>query len=197
MHTVLELIKYFNEKREGIIMGDLFITIFLGWAGVHKFIKKQTGMGILYLLTFGLFGIGWIIDIVKEIADLNLVSASSVNSSHNTELTSNIESKSLQLVFSNDFMIVGAQYECRKNKHKMRHAVIAKMKPNMQVNIEKYSYKGSPAYMIVDPKTHLDLGVLSQGAADWISRDYPNAKIEGILTERHNDTFKVKINVYQ
>ena len=44
--------------------GMLICTIFGGWFGLHKFMKKETGMGILYLLTFGLFGIGWIIDIV-------------------------------------------------------------------------------------------------------------------------------------
>ena len=45
-------------------MEDFLITIFLGWAGVHKFMKKKTGMGVLYLLTFGLFGIGWVMDII-------------------------------------------------------------------------------------------------------------------------------------
>lgn len=30
----------------------------------HKFYEGKTGMGILYLCTMGLFGIGWIIDIV-------------------------------------------------------------------------------------------------------------------------------------
>lgn len=30
----------------------------------HKFYEGKIGMGILYLCTFGLFGIGWIIDII-------------------------------------------------------------------------------------------------------------------------------------
>lgn len=42
-----------------------FVTLFLGMFGVHKFLDKKYGMGILYLCTFGLFGIGWIIDIVR------------------------------------------------------------------------------------------------------------------------------------
>jgi len=35
-----------------------------GWFGLHKFMEKKIGLGILYLLTFGIFGIGWIIDCI-------------------------------------------------------------------------------------------------------------------------------------
>lgn len=40
-----------------------FVTLFLGYFGVHKFMDKKYAMGILYLFTFGLFGIGWLIDV--------------------------------------------------------------------------------------------------------------------------------------
>lgn len=43
-------------------MFDLIITVLFGWLGVHKFIKGKIGIGILYLLTMGLFGIGWFVD---------------------------------------------------------------------------------------------------------------------------------------
>ena len=42
----------------------LLLCIFLGYFGAHKFYEGKVGMGILYLFTFGLFGIGWIIDII-------------------------------------------------------------------------------------------------------------------------------------
>ena len=45
----------------------IVIVVFLGMFGVHKFIDKNYKMGILYLFTGGLFGIGWIIEIIKEI----------------------------------------------------------------------------------------------------------------------------------
>lgn len=41
------------------------VTLLLGWLGIHKFAEGKVGMGVLYLFTFGLFGIGWIVDIVK------------------------------------------------------------------------------------------------------------------------------------
>lgn len=43
----------------------LIVCILLGWAGVHRFMRRQTGMGLLYLFTGGLFGIGWIVDIIR------------------------------------------------------------------------------------------------------------------------------------
>lgn len=44
---------------------ELCLCLFFGWLGAHKFYAKKTGMGVLYLCTLGLFGIGWIIDTVK------------------------------------------------------------------------------------------------------------------------------------
>lgn len=40
------------------------LCFFLGYFGAHKFYEGKTGTGILYLLTFGLCGIGWIIDTI-------------------------------------------------------------------------------------------------------------------------------------
>ena len=50
---------------------ELLLTLFLGQFGVHKFYKKQMGMGILYLCTCGLFGIGWLIDIIRLLKNWN------------------------------------------------------------------------------------------------------------------------------
>lgn len=47
------------------------ITLLFGWFGVHKFIKKKWGMGILYLCTFGLFGIGWAVDCICAFIQLS------------------------------------------------------------------------------------------------------------------------------
>ena len=43
----------------------LLVTIFLGGLGVHRFMAGKIGTGIIWLLTGGCFGIGYIIDIVN------------------------------------------------------------------------------------------------------------------------------------
>ncbi len=43
----------------------LLITIFLGGLGVHRFMAGKIGTGIIWLLTGGCCGIGYIIDIVQ------------------------------------------------------------------------------------------------------------------------------------
>lgn len=43
----------------------LLLCIFFGFLGGHKFYEEKNGVGILYILTFGLFGIGIIIDLIS------------------------------------------------------------------------------------------------------------------------------------
>ena len=42
----------------------LVLCIFLGYFGAHQFYAGKNSMGWIYLFTMGLFGIGWIIDII-------------------------------------------------------------------------------------------------------------------------------------
>lgn len=42
----------------------LLLCIFLGVFGGHKFYEGKAGMGVLYLFTGGLFGIGLIVDFI-------------------------------------------------------------------------------------------------------------------------------------
>lgn len=62
---------YANADTSPIILAkpknkwvSLCLCIFLGFFGAHKFYEGKIGMGILYLCTCGLFGIGWLVDII-------------------------------------------------------------------------------------------------------------------------------------
>ena len=46
----------------------LLLCIFLGIFGAHKFYLGKIGVGLVYIFTYGLFGIGWLIDLVSLIA---------------------------------------------------------------------------------------------------------------------------------
>ena len=42
----------------------LLLCLAGGYLGAHKFYVGKVGAGILYLLTFGLFGFGWVVDLI-------------------------------------------------------------------------------------------------------------------------------------
>lgn len=48
-----------------------FLCLFLGFLGAHKFYEGKAGMGILYIFTGGLFGIGAIIDLITILCKPN------------------------------------------------------------------------------------------------------------------------------
>lgn len=50
-----------REKNKWVAF---LLCLFLGYFGAHKFYEGKVGMGILYLLTAGLIGIGWLIDCI-------------------------------------------------------------------------------------------------------------------------------------
>lgn len=50
-----------NQKSKGVAA---ILCIFLGWLGVHRFYTGKVGTGILYLFTWGIFGIGIFIDLI-------------------------------------------------------------------------------------------------------------------------------------
>lgn len=84
---------YENSKK------DLIITIFLGLIGTHRFLKKDYKMGLVFLCTLGIFGFGWIRDIVisfKKVLDdcSKLKNAPKKDTKNISSSKSKVESKS-------------------------------------------------------------------------------------------------------
>ncbi|MBQ7138712.1 MAG: TM2 domain-containing protein [Clostridia bacterium] len=46
----------------------LLLCFFLGIIGAHKFYLGRFGLGLVYLFTYGLFGIGWLVDMIVLLA---------------------------------------------------------------------------------------------------------------------------------
>lgn len=49
----------------------VLLCFFLGFLGAHKFYEGKAGMGILYILTVGLFGIGVLVDFITLLCKPN------------------------------------------------------------------------------------------------------------------------------
>jgi hypothetical protein len=47
----------------------LILSLFVGWFGIDRFYLGRIGTGILKLLTLGLFGVWWLIDIILIATD--------------------------------------------------------------------------------------------------------------------------------
>jgi len=56
---------YAVRRKDSQTMLILALIGFLGVAGIHRFVLGQIGMGVLYLLTYGLCWIGTIVDLVN------------------------------------------------------------------------------------------------------------------------------------
>lgn len=102
---IIEFIKIQSLNEGGIMKKShqtsvnaktyLLLTIFLGWIGGHRFYRKQFALGILYLLTGGLFCIGWIVDIGIAISKYNQ-GKKAINNMQSFQSNSNILTDELQ-----------------------------------------------------------------------------------------------------
>ena len=55
------------EKSEKTRLPALLLCLFLGGLGIHRFYAGKVGTGVIWLLSGGLLGIGWLVDLIMII----------------------------------------------------------------------------------------------------------------------------------
>lgn len=83
--------------------------------------------------------------------------------------------------------VVGGEYPCRKDKKTMRDTAEKGIRIGSRVTIERYTYQGQPAYMVINSKNSLDIGVLSQGMAFKVSKQTKAKVIQGEIVDTFSD----------
>lgn len=154
-------------------MTGLLIAIFLGPFGGYRFYKRQYLLGVVYLLTFGLFFIGWFVDIYVSIRELT---------GTKKEITSTET-------------IMGAFAECKKNPSKKRIEIIQGLSVGDALNLEIDHYEGKPYYIVVDPHTGLDIGSLRSETSALIRNKYASAHLSAVLTKKDIDYPEVSLTI--
>ena len=154
-------------------MKGLLLAILLGPFGGYRFYKKQYVLGVVYLLTFGLFCIGWFVDIFVAIRELT--GAKGIITSTET--------------------IMGAFAECKKNPSKKRVEVIQGLSVGAVLNLEIDYYEGKPYYIVVDPHTGLDIGSLRSETSAMIRNNYSEAQMSAVLSKKDIDYPEISLTI--
>lgn len=66
LDTQLENYKTIKSSKNG---SKFLLIALLGPLGIHKFLEKKYVIGVIYLLTFGIFGLGVIYDLINDYAE--------------------------------------------------------------------------------------------------------------------------------
>lgn len=172
-------------------MKDFAITLCLGWLGVHRFMQKKYGTGILWLCTFGLFGIGWIADIIVAFTKL----------SANKNKMQEQKQQKLRLVKTLHTQIVGTFADCDLDSEQYREDLILTIKKNQQLSLQYWEYNGEPAYYVMHP-SGVDVGCLPKDISKNIYENYKECEFEvivndRILDDRNNETCNLQIYIYR
>lgn len=157
-------------------MTGLLLAIFLGWAGGYRFYKKQIGLGILYLLTGGIFFIGWFVDIFLAIREMM-----GVNSAPS--------------IIQSTVQVKGAFAECRKDPSRKRAEIIEGLNVGDVLTFETGLYEGKPFYMVVDPKTGMDIGALPSETNQSIRKQFTDPKLSASLTKKDTELPEIFLTV--
>lgn len=163
-------------------MGLFLCCLFGGFFGLHKFVEGKVGMGILYLCTGGLCGIGWLIDIIITLVKW-LSKPKPVKQVKAPEpVVKTVKPESPYIIFT--FTVAGVTF---KNGRKTRQAILRALKWEDEIietiDLEQYEYEGKPAvYVKIN---------------DQVIGNIPADKVETFLEyEEKHDRYNITCDVY-
>lgn len=181
-------------------MNDFIITLLFGWLGVHKFMQKKYGLGILYFFTLGLCGIGWAVDTIAAFMRMT-TGKQPAPATQNPNTFSEVRASGKQLIKSFDTVIVGTFAKSSKYPDEKREDQIFRIKKNAKLDLEFWRYKGDPAYYVCDCGT--DVGCIRAGLAKIIYDEYSDCEfvvtaLERVMDDRNECmTYKIRIDIYR
>lgn len=181
-------------------MNDFIITLLFGWLGVHKFMQKKYGLGILYFFTLGLCGIGWAVDTIAAFMRMT-TGKQPAPATQNPNTFSEVRASGKQLIKSFDTVIVGTFAKSSKYPDEKREDQIFRIKKNAKLDLEFWRYKGDPAYYVCDCGT--DVGRIRAGLAKIIYDEYSDCEfvvtaLERVMDDRNECmTYKIRIDIYR
>ena len=152
------------------IAGVLF-AVFLGPLSAYRFYRKQYFLGVIYLFTAGLLGIGWIIDIIAAIK----YNPNEVVSSAQT-----FEMEGYTEVVRMHTRVVGSSYPCIRladcSRQDILHGLSMPFRKD-RINIEYTEYDGEPAYLVVRDDG-VDIGYLKKELSAKLAKKYPGCPLK-------------------
>lgn len=158
-------------KNEKAII-DFVLCLFLGYLGIHKFYEGKIGLGVLYLFTFGLFGIGWLIDICISLK--NLINSSSNKNSNSTSTSS-----------YRTWVIRATGVTFNNEDGSSRQNLISSLNVGELVKLSPYKYKEEDAIYILNSKNKI-LGNIPVEYATEITNKLHSNIIEKTIVEEAN-----------
>lgn len=183
-------------RNEDII--SFIICLFFGYLGFHKFYEKKYKIGLLYLFTFGLLGIGWIYDIfiyLKIIIITNKNNINKVSNSNNFFRESNStfpkyddEYRNLKYEYY-DVCVKGSLYrDFDITQIELDHPVFFEFEPNNphDENAIKILYN------------NLFIGYIPKNNLQEMMKSYSNGKsrqVCGFITQVNEKTKEIKIGL--
>jgi DNA polymerase III epsilon subunit-like protein len=192
------------KKSQNVV---LVLALLFGWLGAHRFYVGKIGTGMLYLFTFGLFGVGWAFDVL--VAILKVVSTSTPSNEAvarkssarevslprpNSAVSNNLaplEASFRRLLESNDFVAIDVEWADSRDSRSVCEIGIATFSDGMVSETYRQYVQPEEGFSVgmVEFRTHgIDRGLIEK--AEPLSAQWAN--IEAFIGGRpwvlHNAT---------